>query len=910
LFDGWSLPIVMEELLENYQKISQGQQVGKKQQDKFEDYIRYIESKDIQISENYWKEYLEPLEQNTLLPFIPLTKDRNKGIGEYSQTTLEINSTESSTIQNFCKQNRITVNTLMQGIWSFLLHNYTGNATVNYGVTVSGRPEDLAQVEQRVGMYINTIPLITQFDPNKTIVSWLKEIQDQQLSSREHQYTALQQIQQWSGIQGDMFDSILVFENYPVSKVIAQKQWKLQVEDLRVSEQTNYPLTLVIQSAEEIKISLGYNSQLLDEEQVVKIKDHFAQVLGEVIKHPEEQCSQINILSKDELNQLENFNSKPVNYPKDKTAIEIFEQQVRTTPDSVALKFKDTELSYKQLNERANQLAHYLLNKGVTPEMPIPICINRSVEMIVGILGILKSGAAYVPIDPQYPQQRIEFMLNDIGANIVVTDKSSEAKFNGGQTEIIDIETDWNKMDAMETSNPRRVNQSNHLAYIIYTSGSTGNPKGVMVEHQSLVNLILAQTDHFSIDANERILQFSNYSFDASVEQIFLALLNGAALVLFEESLLFENESLRAFIVKEKITHLHATPAFLRSLGKIENGELKRVIAGGDICDWELRNQWKGSYKFYNEYGPTETTVTAIEYLDSENLNHIKYSMPIGKPLANTKVYILNSNSKKVPVGVTGEIHISGIQVARGYINLPELTSEKFVEDPFSKKEKLRMYRTGDLGRWLADGNIEYLGRIDDQVKIRGFRIEPGEIENVIIQTGLVAKTVVVSNTDLNGDLRLIGYIEVKPGFKQNKLIDKLKQKLPNYMIPAIWIELDSMPLTSNGKIDKKALPLPDLEERFKDQYVAPSNETEQKLVEIWQNLLKLERIGIKDNFFETGGHSILAIRAVSAINKEFSINISVKAIFEFSNIEDLSNYISLLNSNIERGTESEVFEL
>ncbi|MBK8552369.1 MAG: amino acid adenylation domain-containing protein [Ignavibacteria bacterium] len=448
---------------------------------------------------------------------------------------------------------------------------------------------------------------------------------------------------------------------------------------------------------------------------------------------------------------------------------------------------------------------------------------------------------------------------------------------------------------------------------MIYTSGSTGKPKGVMIEHYSVVNLINAQSSYFNIKSDERILQFSNYCFDASVEQIFLALLNGASLVLFKEGLQLNSEGFENLLNEQRVSHLHATPSFLENLNPDHYKYLKRVISGGDVCKKELSEKWKDKVSFYNEYGPTETTVTSIEY-HADSIIEKTISLPIGKPLANIKVYILNKNNEVCPVGADGEICIAGDCLARGYLNLPELTAEKFVKDPFSKIIGSRMYRTGDLGRRLTDGNTEYLGRTDEQVKIRGYRIEPGEIESVLMESELVNNALVISHPDGNGNKRLIAYVIPEGKFDSEVLQNFLKRKLPDYMIPALWVEMKSFPLTSNGKIDKTAIPDPVASDLVKTEYAAPNNELEIRLSEIWKEILKAERVGINDNFFELGGHSLNAIQLSSRLHTELNIKTNISTIFSNPTVSKLSKALMTERQNqftdIKKLPEAEFYEL
>jgi amino acid adenylation domain-containing protein/non-ribosomal peptide synthase protein (TIGR01720 family) len=890
LFDGWSMQVLIEEFLNTYEHLISGQSLPGTEEDQYGDYIRYLECRDKDAEEYYWRNYLQGISHGTLLPFIRTTRERTKGRGEYGSLSLRLDGAIAARIQGYAQSQRLTVNTLMQGVWALLLHRYTGSDEVIYGVVVSGRPDELQNIERRVGMYINTLVLKAEFGNNQETVSWLHDLQADQVSSRQYQYTALQDVQGWTGVKGDMFDSLLIFENYPVSKLISSKTWSLQVENVEVTEQTNYPLTVTISSLEEISISFSYNTELLEQVYVEGIRDQFEQMLLQMTEGQADTLSEIRILTAaQEHTLLIDFNATQAAYPKDKSIVDLFEEQVKKSAESIAIVFEEDQLTYKELNARSNQLARYLQKIGVKAETLVPICVERSLEMIIGILGILKAGGAYVPIDPEYPQERIGYMLEDTGANLVVSSNAGREKLNGcTAAQVIALDGDWEEIGKEESSNLQTAVRPEQLAYVIYTSGSTGKPKGVMIEHGSVVNLIITQTAFFGIDSDERILQFSNYCFDASVEQTFLALFNGGALIMFPEGLQLDVKLFDEFLFKQKVSHLHAIPTFLENI-QLNYKQLKRVIAGGDVCSKKLAEKWGESINFYNEYGPTETTVTAIEY--NAQGNYFDNLVPIGKPLANVTLYILNSSQALTPIGVQGEIYIGGVQVARGYLNLPELTAERFIKNPFSEEAGSRLYKTGDLGRWLPDGNIEYLGRADDQVKIRGYRIELGEIENVLNESGLVKQGVVLAKEDSSGNKRLVGYVVPQERFDKHILQNYLSTQLPDYMVPALWVELDSIPLMPNGKIDRKALPDPDLTNMV-NEYVAPRTATEIALAKIWQELLGLERIGIYDDFFELGGHSLLAMRIVSYIKRDMSVSIPIRTLFRFTSISDQSKYL------------------
>ncbi|HET9278299.1 MAG TPA: non-ribosomal peptide synthetase, partial [Flavitalea sp.] len=600
-------------------------------------------------------------------------------------------------------------------------------------------------------------------------------------------------------------------------------------------------------------------------------------------------------------------------YPADKSIIALFEEQTSKTPGATAVVFEEQELTYKELNERSNQLAHYLRAKGVKKETPVPICIERSLNMMVGILGILKAGAAYVPLDPKYPAERINFMLADTEASVSVSSRQCRSKLSqsGNTLDIIELDSDWSLIDNSPKDNLNHKCSATDLAYIIYTSGSTGTPKGVMVEHRNVVSLVKG-VDYISCTEKDAILSTGSFSFDATTIEYWGMLLNGGRLVLSTENTLLNSGLLKEEITQREVTKMWFTSSWFNQLVETDISifeRLETILVGGEKLSEQHIAQVRQRYpsmEIINGYGPTENTTFSLTYSIKEK--EFPRAIPIGRPLSNRSAYILNGQYQPVPVGVAGEICLGGAGLSRGYFKREELTREKFIANPF--EEGTRLYRTGDLGRWLPDGNIEYLGRLDDQVKIRGFRIELGEIESVVGQTGLVKQVVVVVKEDREKNKRLVAYIVSEETFEREQMIKTLKDKLPEYMIPTQWIELDQLPLTPNGKVDKRALPEPGLGESSETRYVAPRTELEVKLVALWQDLLKVEKVGIEDNFFELGGHSLLAMRMVSYIERNLLISIPIQVLFKFTCISDLSKYLDIQGGKDSEEKNTTTYEL
>jgi fengycin family lipopeptide synthetase D len=553
----------------------------------------------------------------------------------------------------------------------------------------------------------------------------------------------------------------------------------------------------------------------------------------------------------------------------------------------VALILQEKEMTYRELNEKSNQIARLVVKQGVKEDDIVGIMADRSFEMIIGIIGILKSGGAYLPIDPYYPEDRINYLILNSSTKLILTKSDYQSKIK--DVKAINIEDKDNYLE--DTNNLKKLNSSNSLAYLFYTSGSTGNPKGVMVEHHSLINHIFNQINEFGVNEDERILQFSTFTFDASIEQIFLALLSGASLVLINKEKILNDDLLNEYIKEKCITHIHTVPALLENIST-DHKDIKRVISGGDKCPVSLARRWYNICDFYNKYGPTETTITSIEYL-VKDLDENQSSIYIGKPTNNTKIYILNSESLELqPIGVPGEICIGGTGLARGYWGNDELTNEKFIANPFNENE--RIYRTGDIAKWLPDGNIKYLNRIDNQVKIRGNRIELGEIEYTLSNHEKI-KEVVVMAVGKEDEKSLCAYIISEVEIDTNELRIYLSKSLPEFMIPSYFVRLEELPLTANGKINRKALPDPEI--NVGNDFVAASDQTEEKLVEIWSEVLKLdkEKISVNKGFFELGGNSLKAFGLVSKIHKAFNIRINIVQFFKFYTIIEVANYIKTM---------------
>ena len=914
LMDGWSLQVVIEELLNTYEKLLAGHTAPERNPstDDYGDYIRYLQAVDQPAAESYWRNYLLQVEQGTFLPFIDPTIKRNEGGNDYSSFCWNPGAERQQALRSYAQRHRLTVNTVMQGIWALLLHRYTGNNDIVYGIVVSVRPAVLEKNEKRVGLYINTLPLRSKLQENQGVTAWLQSLQNEQLESLQHSSASLQEIQGWvQASQGELFDSLLVFENYPLSDQIGSGSRLLKMEDVRLVEHTNYALTIVVKDTAEMSVEFSYNQALLEEVYIKQISEHFEQVLQEFLQKEHAAIEEIEWISETEKHRLlKEFNSSDEKIRTGTTVISLFEQQVAKTPQALAVVYEERELTYRELDEWANQLAAYLRSKGVQEETVVPLCTERSVEMMVAILGIMKAGGAYLPVDPNSPVERIRFILEDCWAGLMLSTKQFQPAHLQNETtkiEVIDLKQLLASINRQPPQPLSQISLSDRLAYVIYTSGSSGTPKGVMIGHSSLLNYILDAQTRYGSDYQGNAGSFIHlpFTFDASLTGIFVPLVSGKFVVIGSKhgAEVFDDPQLQKWAPYDFIK---ITPAHLKLLepmaGKgTRNFPANKLVIGGEPLHWHQFDYLANSgmdVEIINEYGPTEATVGCSTYaIHLLRYPEHKQKVPVGKPMSGVQLYVLDQRQRLMPIGTYGEICIGGAGLARGYINSPGLTSRKFISHPFSSSGS-RLYRTGDIGRWLPDGNIEYQGRLDEQVKIRGYRIELGEVERVLQQSSQVNKAAVLTKVNQTGEQELVAYIVPSAGYQKKSLIHYLKQRLPEYMMPAAWVILQELPLTPNGKINKKMLPEADPAERATSQFVAPRNELETKIAAVWKEVLSLERIGVHDNFFELGGHSILVMRMISSIRRKLDAELSVRTFFELKTLEELASYIRVNQSN------------
>ncbi|HYF30282.1 MAG TPA: non-ribosomal peptide synthase/polyketide synthase [Chitinophagaceae bacterium] len=890
--DEWSINVLVREVLALYDAYRSGKaDVLPPLRIQYKDYaawqLQELSGESLATHQQYWLNKL-----SGELPVIELAGDRPRPPVKTYNGKQCYRWLPTARLEKFSALNREQDATLFMGlvaIVKLLLYRYTGQQDIIVGSPVAGREHP--DLEDQIGFYVNTLVLRTQFNAGAGFRGLLQEVKQTALEAYNHQVYPFDRLVEDLDLSRDMsrsaiFDVMVSLENLDEEG----KSDTPALDGVEISDSalvvpiSKFDLTFHFgERPDGLQLSIEYNTDIFNEARIEKMCYHLDRLLGAISDDPDKALDEYEYLADEEVDQLlREYNATTVECAQDDTLVSLFEQQVANTPDNFAIIFKDERLTYAELNGKADRLAHYLSAKGAVTEMLIPICIDRSIEMIVAILGVLKAGCAYVPIDPDYPADRIRYMLEDTGASMIITTPAVVDKIPTTGIETIVLDEELFNGRANTFINPDI--QPNHLAYIIYTSGSTGKPKGVMIEHRNVVNFIKGQTNFFGMTSDEKILQFSNYCFDASVEQIFLALLNGASLVMFPQGLQYDIDAFEQFVLDQSITHLHATPGFLENLKGENAGALRRVVAGGDLCKKELAAKWMDRVAFYNKYGPTEITVTAIQHHVRELADN-SYSLPIGRPVTNGTVYIVDKAHKLVTSGNKGEICVGGAQVARGYLNRPELTEQKFIDNPFTN-DGSKLYKTGDLGRWLPDGTIEYLGRIDEQVKIRGYRIEPGEVERALASHPAIKQAVVIARSKQD-DKFLVGYFTSDETLDAPTLKSYLQQQLPDYMIPAWFVQVENIPLTPNGKVDKKALPQADGSPAR--EYIPPRTTIEKKLVAIWEEVLNRQQVGMADNFFDLGGHSLKAVQVMSRIYKELSVKLELKELFTHSVLSDLA---------------------
>ncbi|MGQ8873040.1 amino acid adenylation domain-containing protein [Paenibacillus sp. TSA_86.1] len=908
--DGYSVAILANELMDAYAgKSMPGIKI------EYKDFAawqkEYMASEAYKQQEKYWLDQFRGEIPYLNLPTDFVRPPHLTSAGSRLSFVLDLDLKES--LNRLAKQTGTTLFMVLLAAYNVLLHRYTAQEDIIVGTPTSGRNHP--DVEHMIGVFIQTVAIRSKPAGNKSFRSYLEEIKNQSLDALNNQDYVFDNLVEKLNIHREstgtaLFNTMYIFQNTALNSR-QEKNCDFKVREINLGVSLYDLMFIVEEDNEYLEMHLNYKTELFEWNTIDRMKTHLLNILRDIVMEPDVVLSDIEMLSeREKYVLLQDFNDSSIDYSRDQTVKERFEAQVEQTPDQLALSYGDEQLTYRQLNERANQLAYTLRAEGVCTDQLVGIMTERSIDMIVGIVGIIKAGGAYVPLDPDSPEERIQHILRDSGAMLLVTQQHLKQKglFDG---KIVDLNDE--KSYAANLSNLEGTGDSSQLAYVIYTSGTTGMPKGVMIEHRQVHHLVTSLYSQVVNDSNigMHVALIAPYYFDASVKQIFGALLSGHALFVVDKETVGEGLELMNYYKQYQIDLTDGTPAHLKLLSRVENVQgisLKYMLIGGEALSQQSVAEFTALFSLHdtppptimNVYGPTECCVDAATYrvvpeeLDSENRRD---HLPIGQTLGNNRLYVLSKHEKVQPVGVVGELCISGDGVGRGYLNLPELTAEKFVRDPFV--QGATMYKTGDMVRWQPDGNVEYLGRLDHQIKIRGYRIEVGEVEAALLHVPGVNEVIVVAHEDENGDKSLCAYFTADFEKTVGELKQNLSILLPNYMVPAYFIQLDELPLTSNGKVNRRLLPPPLENIQTGSEYIEPRTSMEKTLLPIWKDVLGIDQISIKDSFFDVGGNSLRATKLAYKINQNLSVRISVRDVFEWQTIEQMARYMDQLEQQV-----------
>ncbi|MGF6358105.1 amino acid adenylation domain-containing protein/non-ribosomal peptide synthase protein (TIGR01720 family), partial [Paenibacillus sp. 4624] len=895
LMDGWCLSQLTQELFEVYSALISGEQPVVDKGADYGSYIEWLEKQDDKAASDYWMTFLAGYEGQTLLPGQKESAPHNRFKADH--VTAQLGKELSERMDQVAKQHLVTVNTLLQAAWGVMLQKYNGTHDAVFGSVVAGRPVEIPGVESMIGLFINTVPVRVTSEADTVFANLMVKLQEQALESGRYDYYPLYEIQALSLQKQNLINHIIAFENYPVDEQMEQagdqQHGELTIADVQMEEQTNYNFNVTVAPGAEIEIRFDFNAEVFDKESIERLKGHLVHLLEQVTANPKITVCELELVTEAEKTELlERFNDTTTDFPRDKTLIRLFQEQAERIPDAAAVTFNGQEMTYRALNERVNRLARTLRSHGITRGGLVAIMAERSIEMVVGMLAAHKAGAGYVPIDPEYPEERIRFLIEDSGAQVMLTQSRLRERLADSDSVILLNDEFFYHEDCTDL-NPGT--EATDLACIIYTSGTTGKPKGNLVSHRNIVRIV-RNTNYIDITEHDHVLQLSSYSFDGAIFDIFGALTNGARLVLVPRETVLEIGQLAELIQREHISVMLITTAFFNVLVDVNIDCLRNVRAilfGGErVSVGHVRKALAhiGPGRLNHLYGPSESTVYTT-YLPVDFIDDAAVTVPIGRPISNTTVCIVDSRNQLLPIGVAGELCVGGEGLVQGYNNRPELTAEKFVEHPFQPGE--RMYRTGDLAKWLSDGTIEYVGRTDDQVKIRGFRIELGEIEAQLQKVEGIRKTTVFARENASGEKQLCAYYEADVELPAAEVKSVLSQELPAYMIPSYLIQLEQLPLTTNGKVDRKSLPAPEEHLQPGEEGTPPRTPLEASLADIWKSVLGLTRIGVHDNFFDLGGHSLRATTLVSKVHQELNVELPLRDVFRYSTLEEMALAIS-----------------
>ena len=897
LLDGWSSPIVLSELFDAYRAFAAGDRPRLPERPPFRDFVAWAARQDAGAATAYWRDRLAGLRTATSLGAGRRPEPRagaDDMADDMAKAPVPLPAGVGADAVEFARCHRLTLNTLVQGAWAVLLSRYAGTDDVIFGVTTSGRGDGPDGVEAMVGMLINTIPARIRVEPDRPVAAWLAAIQEEQVRARRYEHTALTAIAATSELPPGrpLFHTLLVFENYPVQE-LRDGEARLAAGGLRLEpnlsrQRADQPLAVIASGRGELGARLSYRRSHYDAATAERIARHLAAVLAGMVADPDRPVGELSLLDAAERRDLARNATGPVApLPAAGGVPDLVAARAAERPDAVAVVCGGRTLTYAGLLSRAGRLAGRLRRLGVAPDSVVAVCLERGADLVVASLAVWQAGAAYLPLDPEYPAERLRYLVTDSRARALVGRRAVAGGLDAPAVVWLDDEDE----DAAGAPPPAPV-RPGQLAYVIYTSGSTGRPKGVQVAQDSAVNMAVALRATLGAAPGRRVLQFASFSFDASVLDVAVTLAAGATLVVAGAAERADPAALTSLVRRAGVRATSVTPSLLSALDPARLAGLGTLVLGGEPLTAVVAAAWAPGRRLVNTYGPTETTVMVTTgAVDADGHR----APPIGRPVPGARTYVLDAALRPVPAGVIGELFVGGRPVARGYGHRPALTAERFLADPFAA-DGSRMYRTGDRVRWLPDGRLDFAGRADQQVKLRGFRVEPAEVEAALTGLPAVREAVVTAFGDAE-DRRLVAHlVPARPADgipPAAELREHLRRSLPEFMVPAVFTELSALPLTPHGKVDLAALPAPGAARTGRSrEYVAPDGDAEQTLAGIWSQVLGLERVGAEDNFFELGGHSLLATKVISRIRTVLGIGLAVAALFDHPTVRTLASVV------------------
>ncbi|MEU6578109.1 amino acid adenylation domain-containing protein [Streptomyces sp. NPDC046805] len=900
LIDGWSEAIVLDEVVDRYTALQRGDAEPLPPGIPFRSYLEWLAAQDKEAAKEYWSEKLAGFAAPT-----PLGIDRANP-GKHGVDVVEIELSEQLTerMTTVAAGQGITLNSLLQGMWAILLSRYSGETDVMYGTVVGGRPPELDGAGSIVGLLLNMLPFRVGVPEDATVTTWLRSLQSQHLDLRQYEYSSIAELHGMTAVPRGtaLFDSVLVFENMPEARSVQGAGSSLHLRPVGYVSRTGFPLTLKAVPGRRLWVQFAFEEGRFEREAVARIASHFQRLAERIVADPQATVGSLDIVSDDERQLvLHTWNDTAESYPRDRALHEMVAEQAAQRPDQVAVVCGERELTYRELDERSDRIARRLAAAGVGPEVLVGICAERGPELVTGLLGILKSGGAYLPLDPGYPPERLRFMLADSQASLLVVD-SGDTTLSAPGVRVLPLDDLMGPEEGSAASAGPAAADMDRLAYVVYTSGSTGRPKGVAVSHEG-VNRLLCTADYLQVEPGDVVGQTVNASFDPMTLECWGTLIRGATLAVIPKQTVLAPPVLAAELRRRKVNVLFLTVAVVNRMADEcpdFGSELKQLMIGGEPPDPVrlerlLSDPLARPGEILNLYGPTEITVWATAHPITLPAGAL---VPAGTPMPNMRIYVLDSQLRPVPAGVCGEVYIGAPGIARGYAGRPRLTAGQFLPDPFAADPGSRMYATGDLGRRRQDGVLELLGRRDHQVKIRGFRVETGEVEQVTAEHPDVRAVTVQARPDASGGLSLVGYVVPRDGTIDIADLQRhLRSRLPDYMVPARCLTLDSLPLNPNGKVDRAALPEPRPQADPRPDRQLPSTDTEHTIAAVWGEVLGLDpaEIGVDDVFFELGGHSLLATSVIARINGALDVRLPLRVLFDLPTISLLAAYIGEL---------------